>query len=1358
MAGIIDDLNEINTSLEELKASKQRIRLAIESKLNTNIDPKAPINTYDDYIYKIKSEQEKVKLILDLSDTNLFSDDGVNTHPIIVDANGEPVDIDILHTGEVQQEYDDNGNPYSVAKYIKIEAPEGLIPGNLANNVDIFGIKGTGGWDPPNPTTAIAKYVISTTDPGEIDPSTGEPYPEPIENTFLLPSGERSIGTVTNKTNVTNLTGTLTAPARFNGSYVSSIGIKPNERYLVNNNSEFTVPLSGNNGVVNKVNNQLSLEDKYKILPENIKVGCNIFGVVGTYTTEESKPIRANDIRAGRIGYVNGEKITGTLTEREARDLIIDYDDYDTPEGTSTITVPVGIYGSLNVRYLRDAETSLTVNGPTITSSNPNNIYAAGGKTLTYNIVSGCTESGVIRQGAMDTSTLTITPRDVIPQEPFNTGVAAENNGVLQGRLYVDRNGNVKTGTMPPIYKSSTLLTTYTTSSNLFSLIPSSTGYYTQGSYLEASGDMIKNSYNTAQTINNKISPENIKRGSKILGVTGTYEGSNSTETLSVGGNYLEINFSGGSPVTFEAPVNTLYNRVKVYKDSNLTANNIRYGKSIYGIDGTFTQENQSSAANSWDLILGKAAYVNGERITGTIKKHNPPTVSGGDPDYPGYIYTKDQDFILDGYYPSGIVGIADSEKAKIISSNIRSGVTILGVTGNYTGGVSLNTIKDISLDDEYNIPLMTTNSSNDGLKIYQDNGIIPGINSRNRICWYTKNYNVPLSPRATNGTFIVPRSGNVVFNVIPLHKSSSLPSLVRVILNGENITFNALSETFSDLTNVMFIDTFGESDSYSEANYSWVSNHQNLITSELSVELPTVDIYTLTNIWDVGAFKYTQTLNGNSEVRFSYDEEVIITYSFDQVYKRYTIDIDTTGSQHYVDVSDTTATTHTVLTGYTFYNSDGDSDSGSIPFRNDSNITISKVSQGTIVTVADGFYPINTEKLIPNGSVLIGTTLPSAYFGNSGKEITIETIVGTDTPGYINEDEQVGSDSTTAYIKEGSITAVQIVSDGDGETLPPWLSTNNVTNYRIAVDAYAEADTGGWLDQGNMDTDYGNYYVQVENKTLTPSNSGTIYPINGKLIESVTITPPESNKIKLGETVYGTVGTYSSGSLTTKNITTNGTYNASDDNVDGYSQVTVNVPTGFNIDLTGTTWIINNTPELIDDTFHINFNSNNESYNIIEPSLSNGIISYVDATDPESPIAETVYSNGNWSNIQYKTITISGGTNASNPELVAWLLLNAVEGYNVTVTGTAPSSSPIWVSDSSSGTPYYPGDTFTANELYCHAEPLSSGGQGFVTYNGVTQTLDSNYGCQVSLTGPVTVSSTYDEITYDAYITITSV
>ena len=43
-------------------------------------------------------------------------------------------------------------------------------------------------------------------------------------------------------------------------------------------------------------------------------------------------------------------------------------------------------------------------------------------------------------------------------------------------------------------------------------------------------------------------------------------------------------------------------------------------------------------------------------------------------------------------------------------------------------------------------------------------------------------------------------------------------------------------------------------------------------------------------------------------------------------------------------------------------------------------------------------------------------------------------------------------------------------------------------------------------------------------------------------------------------------LGIMPSASLTTKNITANGTYNASSDNADGYSSVTVNVSGGDNI------------------------------------------------------------------------------------------------------------------------------------------------------------------------------------------------
>lgn len=68
--------------------------------------------------------------------------------------------------------------------------------------------------------------------------------------------------------------------------------------------------------------------------------------------------------------------------------------------------------------------------------------------------------------------------------------------------------------------------------------------------------------------------------------------------------------------------------------------------------------------------------------------------------------------------------------------------------------------------------------------------------------------------------------------------------------------------------------------------------------------------------------------------------------------------------------------------------------------------------------------------------------------------------------------------------------------------------------------------------------------------------------------LSRVTVAKPatlDPSNIKDGVNIGGVVGTYapSSATLVTKTITQNGTYNASSDNADGYSQVTVNVSGG---------------------------------------------------------------------------------------------------------------------------------------------------------------------------------------------------
>lgn len=75
------------------------------------------------------------------------------------------------------------------------------------------------------------------------------------------------------------------------------------------------------------------------------------------------------------------------------------------------------------------------------------------------------------------------------------------------------------------------------------------------------------------------------------------------------------------------------------------------------------------------EILDGKTAYARGAKLVGTMP--NKGAVNGA-------ITTKDEQFTIPtGFHDgSGKVGIDTTEKSKIISANIKEGVTILGVTG----------------------------------------------------------------------------------------------------------------------------------------------------------------------------------------------------------------------------------------------------------------------------------------------------------------------------------------------------------------------------------------------------------------------------------------------------------------------------------------------------------------------------------------------------------------------------------------------------------------------------------------------------------------------------------------------------
>lgn len=96
-------------------------------------------------------------------------------------------------------------------------------------------------------------------------------------------------------------------------------------------------------------------------------------------------------------------------------------------------------------------------------------------------------------------------------------------------------------------------------------------------------------------------------------------------------------------------------------------------------ITGTcnFDVNSQDATVKVAEILDGKTAYARGSKLTGTMPNNGGVnltinTVNG-------------EASIAQGYHDgSGKVSILETEKAKLIASNIKQGITILGVTGTH--------------------------------------------------------------------------------------------------------------------------------------------------------------------------------------------------------------------------------------------------------------------------------------------------------------------------------------------------------------------------------------------------------------------------------------------------------------------------------------------------------------------------------------------------------------------------------------------------------------------------------------------------------------------------------------------------
>ena len=106
-------------------------------------------------------------------------------------------------------------------------------------------------------------------------------------------------------------------------------------------------------------------------------------------------------------------------------------------------------------------------------------------------------------------------------------------------------------------------------------------------------------------------------------------------------------------------------------------------GAPIVGTN-TYDSDTSTDTATAAEILATKTAHARGSQLTGTMPNRGAVT---------GTITTIDGEYtIQNGYHDgSGKVSIATTEQSKLIATNIRQGVTILGVEGTMSGSEDVN-------------------------------------------------------------------------------------------------------------------------------------------------------------------------------------------------------------------------------------------------------------------------------------------------------------------------------------------------------------------------------------------------------------------------------------------------------------------------------------------------------------------------------------------------------------------------------------------------------------------------------------------------------------------------------------------
>lgn len=137
-------------------------------------------------------------------------------------------------------------------------------------------------------------------------------------------------------------------------------------------------------------------------------------------------------------------------------------------------------------------------------------------------------------------------------------------------------------------------------------------------------------------------------------------------------------------------------NAIKLDKDTNLKPENLKAGTTCLGINGTMEAgiDTSDATATAEDIARGKTAYINGEKVEGNISTINVAsgiTANGQLSDSTNYIkltgtVATNMLFRSNSKASIEVLKTTLAEYIGLTADKIKSGETILGITGTYTG------------------------------------------------------------------------------------------------------------------------------------------------------------------------------------------------------------------------------------------------------------------------------------------------------------------------------------------------------------------------------------------------------------------------------------------------------------------------------------------------------------------------------------------------------------------------------------------------------------------------------------------------------------------------------------------------